>query len=419
MGLSEGFVRVRSLFVTAALLTATTTAWAQDDGMLEIDGDVVLTAGATDDDFETDIDGRLTATASTTAFSPLEIGAVTGLRFDSDQPDFRALGGRYSSFAAGGPRGIGRDSDLYIDRAYVFAKGGFGSFSVGQQEGVAAQLAVTSPTIFRALGVNDWRADPSGLNDVNTVNDFSGTAPKINYMPPPGFLGGVIGNLQLGVSYAPQFDGCDGDECDALGSSYAMDTSGQIVPQDGRWRDVSEAALYYQNGFALGGDRLTLGLGASYVQADEEQSGRLGAADLLEDYEALALGLNLAYGDITIGGSVKTTNAGIDESMTGPSDYLAFDAGITYTAGDWKMMLGYGQADAERDASLLIGPSLDVAVPFALDRRTQTAQAGIAYVLGHGVTLGAAAQYVDSDKPDMLGGKEDTAAVMIESSIRF
>ena len=155
------------------------------------------------------------------------------------------------------------------------------------------------------------------------------------------------------------------------------------------------------------------------MQAQEDQVGTIVEDEFLEDYQALALGLNLAYGDLTIGGSVKTTNTGIDEAVAGPSDYLAFDAGVTYTAGDWKMMLGYGQADAERDASLLVGPAIDVTLPFALDRRTQTTQAGIAYAIGRGVTLGAAAQYVDSDKPGMLGGKEDTTAVMIESSIRF
>ncbi|NRA31541.1 MAG: porin, partial [Parvularculaceae bacterium] len=291
---------------------------------------------------------------------------------------------------------------------------------VGAQDGVASQLAVTSPNIFRGLGVNDWRADPPGLNDVNTVNDFSGTSPKITYMPPPGFLGGLIGNVQMGVSYAPELASCGESDCGPAGAdSFILDQNGNVVPQDQRWRDVSEAALYYQNGVTLGRNQLVFGLGASFIQAEEEQAASLVDEEFLEDYQAVALGLNLAYGDLTIGGSVKSTNAGLDSSVTGPADYLAFDAGVTYQAGDWRMMLGYGQADAERDASLLVGPAVPINLPFALDRRTQTAQAGIAYVLGRGITLGAAAQYVDSDKPGMLGGKTDATAVMIESSIRF
>lgn len=408
---------MRALMISAAVLAAS-TAWAQD-GPVQVEGDVVVTSGLTDDEAVADLDARLTVTGSAQPLPGLEIGGSTGIRIDGDQADRRPLAGRYSSIAAGGLRGYGPESsDVFLDRAYLFARGGFGSVSVGAHEGAAAKLAVTSPSIFRALGVNDWRSDPTGMNDVNTVNDFSGNSPKITYMPPAGFLGGLIGNLQLGVSYAPELSSCGDETCEPIGG-FSVDNEGNVVPQDQRWQDVSEAALYYQNGFSLGGDRLILGLGASFVRAEEEQASGFVANDFLEDYEALALGLNLAYGDVTIGGSVKTTNAGLDESVTGPSDYLAFDAGITYTAGDWRMMLGYGQADAERDASLLIGPQVDVTMPFALDRRTQTAQAGLAYALGRGITLGAAAQYVDADKPDMLGGREDTAAVMIESSIRF
>jgi len=200
------------------------------------------------------------------------------------------------------------------------------------------------------------------------------------------------------------------------GSAAVADVTASEVWED--WK--SQFDIYGENGVSIGSNRLIFGLGASYVQAEEEQAGTANLdEEFLDDYQAVALGLNLAYGDLTIGGSVKTTNAGLDNSLTGPSDYLAFDAGVTYQAGDWRMMLGYGQADAERDASLLVGPSVPVNVPFALDRRTQTAQAGIAYVLGRGVTLGAAAQYVDSDKPGVLGGKTDATAVMIESSIRF
>ena len=408
---------MRALLISAAVL-AGSMAWAQDDPVV-VEGDVVLTTAGTDDEVVVDLDARLRVTGTFQPIPGLEIGGSTGLRIDGDRADRQPLAGRYSSIAAGGLRGYGPESsDLFLDRAFLFARGGFGTVSVGAQEGAAARLAVTSPSIFRAIGVNDWRTDPSRLNDVNTVNDFSGSAPKITYMPPPGLLGGVVGNLQLGVSYAPKLSSCGDEACEPI-NGFSVDTQGNVIPQDQRWQDVSEAALYYQNGFSLGGDRLILGLGASFVRAEEEQSSAFAANDFLEDYEALALGLNLAYGDITIGGSVKTTNAGLDSGVAGPSDYLAFDAGITYTAGDWRMMLGYGQADAERDASLLVGPQVDVTLPFALDRRTQTAQAGVAYVLGRGITLGAAAQFVDADRPDLLGGREDTAAFMIESSIRF
>ncbi|MEM1409739.1 MAG: porin, partial [Pseudomonadota bacterium] len=177
--------------VAISLITLATQAWAQDKPIV-VDGDAVLTGGLADENGEADFDARLRVTGTSTAVPGFEFGASAGVQVDGDRFDRRALGGRYSSLTFGGRRGIldTQSSDIFVDRAYIFARGGFGSFSVGAQEGVASQLAVTSPSIFRALGVNDWRADPTGLNDVYTVNDFSGVAPKITDMPPVGFLGG-------------------------------------------------------------------------------------------------------------------------------------------------------------------------------------------------------------------------------------
>ena len=150
------------------MLIAAPLAYAQD-GPITVDGDAVLTSGISDSDVSaTDFDARLGITASTYVLRGIELGAGGGLRIDGNRADKRAAGGRYSSFTFGGQRGVGPEStDVFVDRAYVFAKGGFGSVSVGSDAGVAEKLAVTSPTIFRALGVNDWRADPSGFNDVH------------------------------------------------------------------------------------------------------------------------------------------------------------------------------------------------------------------------------------------------------------
>src|SRR5690606_14440889 len=116
---------------------------------------------------------------------------------------------------------------------------------------------------------------------------------------------------------------------------------------------------------------------------------------------------------ITLGGSVKSTNAGL--ANLDEDGYLAFDAGVTFRTGeekgDWGFMLGYGQAEA-----LAIGPSPLEPVVY---RDTQTAQAGVTYFINRGITIGAAAQFVESNKPAVAGGKEEAATVVIESSIKF
>ncbi|WP_031550366.1 porin [Parvularcula oceani] len=405
----------------AAGLCAVDLAVAQEHP-IEVTGEATVVGGVVDGDARGDADAVLRAEGSTLLGNGLELGAGGSVRADGDMPENLFAGGRYSSLTAGGPRGLGISSgDIYLEGAYVFARGSFGSVHVGRDDGVAARLAVTSPTIFRSIGVNDWRTDLTGLNDVHTVNDFSGSATKLTYMPPAGFLGGLIGQLQLGLSYAPTLADCGGDACAPV-PGYVVPFEPGASIQEQSWRDVVEAAVYYQNGFDVGSEPLLVGLSASYVRADEDEPVlRPGAVALpLGDYRSYALGLNLAYGNVTVGGSVKSTNAGILKERD--EDYLAFDAGVTYEAGDWNFMLGYGAADAERDAGLLVGPmsGADPAlIPYALDRQTQTAQAGVSKVFDQGVTLGVAAQFVDSDKPDPLGGKEDAAAIVLESAIRF
>ena len=394
-------------------------------GPLTVTGEATGVVGVEDGEARGDVDALVRAEANTILRSGLELGAGTALRLDGQRPYRTFAGGRYSSLLAGGTRGIGpQDGDVFLEGAYLFARGGFGDLYVGRDDGVASRLAVTSPSIFRSVRVSDWRADLTGLNDVHTVNDFSGTASKVTYMPPTGLFGGVIGQFQLGLSYAPRLAECGRDACapqDGYVLALGADGRPLAIPEAQAWRDVVEAAVYYQNALDVDGEELGVGLGASYVRAAEDEAmAEVGAAPAfaLDDYRSYAFGVNLAYGPLTVGGSVKSTNAGLASETQG-EDYLAFDAGLTYEAGDWNFMLGYGAADAERDAGLLIAPGTPTPLPYALDRRTQTAQAGVSKVLGQGVRLGVAAQFVDSDKPDPLGGNEDAAAIVLESSIKF
>lgn len=410
---------LKSLAVAGSALAMVGHVWAQDSSPIEVTGDITVVTGVVDGESKSDADAKLTVTASQVLENGIELGASATARADSDQPAQRYGGGRYSSLLGGGDRGLGPDSgDVFLEGAYLFARGGFGSIHVGKDAGAASRLAVVSPTIFRSVGVNDWRTDLTGLNDVHTVNDFSGQSTKITYMPPQGFLGGLIGQLQLGVSYAPELDSCDVDLCAPVdGFADVADIS--ILGTNQSWQDVLEAAVYYQNGFDVRDEQMIVGLSASYVTADQKKDDTIAEpiVPVFGDYNGYTFGLNLAYGNVTLGGSFKSTNAGFNENRD--EDYLAFDAGVTYEAGEWNFMLGYGNADAERDATLLVGSS-DPNIAFGrLDRETQTAQAGISYVFDHGVTLGAAAQFVDSEKDEAAGGSENAAALMFESSIKF
>ncbi|MEM8772333.1 MAG: porin [Pseudomonadota bacterium] len=385
-------------------------AFAADPVELEVDGKATVVAGVSDGDGEADANAEINIKASTLLDNGIELGAVIESRLDADQPGSIFAGGRYSGLQIGGPRGIApAESDAFLQGAYAYARGAFGQVIIGRDHGVARTLAVTSPTIFQSINVNDWQTDLSGLNDVHTVNDFTGYSTKVSYLPPANFLGGALGGLQLGVSYSPTLRNC-GDRLCAPENTLIVAPDGTLLTEASTWEDAIEAALYYQKPIKVGSDRLLLGVGASYVSAEEDA--RI-ALPIYEDYESYTVGLNLAYRGVTVGGSIKSTNAG----LATPDDegYLAFDAGITFRtgeqSGDWGFMLGYGQSEANPFGPNPLEPTLF--------QDTQTAQAGVTYVVGRGITIGAAAQYVESDRPLSVGGAEEAATVVIESSIKF
>lgn len=398
-----------SIFAVLAAAAAG-AAHAGEPVKVSVEGETSVVAAAREGDVGADVDGKVRFKASTVQRSGLEYGAVLEARLDGQQQAQTPAGGRYSSLLIGGPRGVAPlTSDLYLQSANAYVRGAFGTLIVGRDQGVGRTLSVTAPTIFRAINVNDWRSDLSGLNDVHTVNDFSGYSSKITYLPPANLFGGVVGGLQLGVSYSPALRNC-GDRLCAPVAGFTIAPDGTVINDASRWEDVLEGAFYYQKGLGKGADKLTLGLGGSIVTAKEDVRA---TSQLLGDYEAYALGLNVGYRGITLGGSVKTTNAGL--AQVEDDGYFAFDAGVTYRtgagAGDWGFMVGYGQAEAT-----VIGPRLADPLLF---RDTQTTQAGVTYFVGRGVTVGAAAQYVQSKRPEAEGGREEAASAVLEVSLKF
>ncbi|MEL6362479.1 MAG: porin [Pseudomonadota bacterium] len=419
-------VGIRALITSCALILVALPANAQSDAdqsssplsdavKVELSGKASAVVGAVEGgEARGDIDAEVELKASTILDNGLELGAVIQGRYDEDQPGQLFSAGRRSGFLFGGARGLGPLSgDAFVQGAFGYARGGFGKVVVGRDQGVARQFAVTAPSIFQSVNVNNWRTDLSGLNDIHTINDFSGYATKISYLPPANFLGGIVGGLQLGVSYAPQLAECGDDLCAPQDERLLLSTD-PLFTTNSRWENVLEGAFFYQKGLDFGSDGqkdLFIGFGASVVTAEEDTN--LGPA-VFDDYQSYSLGLNLAFRGLTLGGSFKTSNGGILLTENNDDDYFAFDAGVTYKTGDWGFMLGYGKSEAN-----LIGPTRNPVTDPLLFQDTQSAQAGVTYFLGRGITIGAAAQYVDSKKPTVIGGPEDAVTAVIETGIRF
>ncbi|MEM8988612.1 MAG: porin [Pseudomonadota bacterium] len=401
---------VRAALITCAiagLMAGTTHARAQDNFDIETSAKVTGVAGYSEaeDALDGDLDADIKVVGSTVFENGLEVGVGASARLDGQAPARGLAGGRISGPMSGGDRGFGDDTgDAAVDQAYIYAFGGLGRLAIGREIGVGDKFAVTSPNIFTSVAVNGWRTDLTRLIDIHTINDFSSTAAKFSYIAPQGVLGGAIGRLSFGLSYTPSTDVC-GEEYCFTGPGAVTLVGGDpanAIPADANWEEILEYALYYEKAF---GD-FSFGLGASYLTA-EEQSGVL--SDVFDDYEAYSIGLNLAFGGFTLGGSVKNTNGGYADTQE--DGYLAFDAGVTYETGGWGFMFGYGNSDAGHE----ISNPLDL----TLFRQTEAYQTGVTFAFDSGVTLGAAAQFVESEKPDLAGGEEEAAAIVLESSIRF
>jgi hypothetical protein len=204
-GLRRPMARARKSWLKdAGLMTAAASlavfgsafgpAFAADPVKVDVSGKASAAVGLVDGEARADADAEIAIRGSTVFANGVELGAVVEGRFDKNQPNQLYPGGRYSSLLIGGPRGIAPlTSDAYLQGAYGYVRGPFGQFIAGRDHGVARTFAVTAPTIFQSVNVNDWRTDLSGLNDVHTVNDFSGYSTKFTYLPPANFLGGVLG----------------------------------------------------------------------------------------------------------------------------------------------------------------------------------------------------------------------------------
>jgi hypothetical protein len=260
----------------------------------------------------------------------------------------------------------------------------------------------TGPFLSPSIS-SDFHVDVVGLSGAgpSAPSEFSSASTVV----PTGANSG----LKVGVAYAPTLRSC-GDRLCTPQQTFVLAPDGTLLSETGRWRDAVEGALYFQQGVKLGNDRLFLGVGANVVNADRDVRA---FTQSLGPYESYALGFNLGYRGITLGGTVKQTNAGL--ASLDEDGYLAFDAGVTFRTGDdkgdWGLMLGYGQAQAQFVDANPMDPQLY--------RDTQTAQAGVTYYINRGITVGAAAQYVESTKPAAVGGREEAATVVIESSIKF
>lgn len=293
---------------------------------------------------------------------------------------------------------LGEDGDLYLTQSRLSALGGFGDALFGREDGVADMLAIAAPNMFTALSYAERSGDLG-------FGALSLDGPQFNALPGERRGGGMatlFPGAQIGVAYRPDAADCvDGLCLNQQNALVGLRDPGGVAAQV-QWDDIMEVALFYERAF---GNGFAIGLSGAYVTADEE-SGAM--PNVFDSYEAYSVGANLAFGGFSIGGNYRLSNGGFSSD---DDNYVAYDAGIAYEAGPWGFMVGYGNSDAGHDASDPLNR--------ALFRQTQSYQTGVTYMLGRGISIGLAGQFVQSDQHELIGGDNEAAAIVFESSINF
>ncbi len=285
-----------------------------------------------------------------------------------------------------GTGSIQEPESSFVEQAFVFVDTFFGKVQFGRVDGIGAQYAYLSPTVFYANGINDRQTDLSRLNVINSVNSvrngFDDYSVKVAFQSPR-----ILG-LKGGVSYAPSSRDCESEYCE--NSAVYVDTRD--------YENIVEVGLDYLQKI----NAVTIGVSASYLRADVDDSSPF--QDTLNSY---SLGANFSMGGFTIGGSFK--ESGLGDSR---GEYTAYDIGASYERGPWGFMVAYGADDSE------IGLATIGLLGAEFPQETSAIQGGLDYSHNEIFSIGGGVQFVESDRP-ASAPSEDSTVVFLETMVSF
>jgi hypothetical protein len=289
--------------------------------------------------------------ASVSGFMTIGVGYVDADAFEADGEIvnnsevnfvFRMVADNGLTFQARGElenNGAGPNMDEYEG----LVTGSFGTLAIGAIDGATDALhgGPAGATAFTAIGdgtglLCDWAAAQSGCA-IDTDADESNDSLKISYYTP------TFSGFQAGVSWAP------------TGNADEGGTSSNGFIEDG---NIIELGAGYSGEF--GGFSIGIGGGAAFGEDGSGLDTSYGGS------------LNIGFAGFTVGGAIQNSDNGTTESS-------GYAVGANYATGPWLfgMQFAQGLDGAQEDQ---MGVS-----------------AGIDYALAPGITVGATAEWLDSD----------------------
>ena len=262
-----------------------------------------------------------------------------------------------------------------VDEHYVTLEGEFGQLRLGNDDNAAYQLHYQAPVAQWRYGVNSPSFAILSKNG-NAVSSYISTYPgtggdgtKIIYFTPR------INSIQLAVSY--QADGAVQEGPAPFGNADG---------NAGQQSEILAAGANIVRDFEGGNVAASIG----YTTANLE--GSSGAFGGTEDRQALTIGLNVGFGDISVGFAYKTDDAG----TAGNSDKDTFDIGFTHTVGALTWGVNYGGEDQE-----VVG---------AVDDEVDAVGFSATYSVGPGLSIIGGVKYYEYDSAVAAQGPNGVTA---------
>jgi hypothetical protein len=240
----------------------------------------------------------------------------------------------------------GDNSNVSMDEAYGYIKGGWGEFRFGAEDSAASLLAVRAPgagalggdAVWDEFVVQSGLASSSGPYLTSGINDGN-DATKIIYLSPQ-FAG-----FDVGISFAP--NGNEGER---------TDTSNSAIQQRDRTTLENEisAALRYRGTF--GGVGLQAGAGAMFADAPAN-SGSPSVKTNLESVTAYFFGAQVAAYGFALGGEYAFgryfgASVGRNAVAKGLDDSSHWLVGATYTLGSVVLGAVYGNGTQDNGGTV-------------------------------------------------------------------
>ena len=296
-----------------------------------------------------------------------------------------------------------------IDEHYAYLEGSFGRVEIGSDDGAAFKMGYVAPFPTDGHGV-----DTPGFLHISRASSrtsalitMSADANKITYFT-PRFSG-----FQLGFSYTPEIDpvavGAAGQPGLVFGTPGTGTGGGPAFgvrsSVNGGIEDILEVAGNYWGKY----EDVEIGISLAYAQGDRESAGiTAGGAGIAPavsgDPEAYHAGISLSTAGFTVSGAWYESEdlvpgVGVAGAGRPGLDEEAWNLGVIYETGPWKVGVAYLDSDTDTPAGTALGGELSL-----LDLGAQ-------YTLGPGVAIGADLTFAEDEVPNAA------ATVLSPSSI--